>query len=233
MYDPATGVTFDGVSADGTVNQQLRRRVDHPRAAHDAGARRGPGPGRARARGRAGPHRDGQRTVEAESATLTGGAKVVTPDSPWTGESQWSGGAYVRRRRRRPAHLDAAGPGHAAPAGRAGREPGAGRDGPRGVRRRETPRSGRCASAPSARRASRPAPGALLPVALPSELPAGATALTADVSGGTGDLDAVLLTPLVSQLVTSGGGHAVALLTSVAGTPRTGTVTVPGAGRCG
>ncbi|MGH3375361.1 MAG: hypothetical protein ACRDP6_11525, partial [Actinoallomurus sp.] len=72
-----------------------------------------------------------------------------------------------------------------------------------------------------------PAPGALLPVALSGELPAGATALSADVSGGTGDLDAVLLTPLVSQVVTSGG---VALLTSVARTPQTVTVTVPGDG---
>ena len=39
--------------------------------------------------------RDGIQVVEAESATLDGPATVVRPESAWTGESQWSGGAYV------------------------------------------------------------------------------------------------------------------------------------------
>jgi len=39
--------------------------------------------------------RDGQRTIEAEAAPLSGPAAVVTPTSAWTGESQWSNGAYV------------------------------------------------------------------------------------------------------------------------------------------
>jgi hypothetical protein len=39
--------------------------------------------------------RDTRRVVEAEGATLSGGAHVVTPPSAWTGESAWSGGAYV------------------------------------------------------------------------------------------------------------------------------------------
>jgi hypothetical protein len=34
--------------------------------------------------------------VEAEAGTLAGDAEVVTPASAWTGESAWSGGAYVR-----------------------------------------------------------------------------------------------------------------------------------------
>ena len=33
--------------------------------------------------------------VEAEAGELTGAAEVVTPPSAWTGESLWSGGAYV------------------------------------------------------------------------------------------------------------------------------------------
>ncbi len=42
--------------------------------------------------------RDDQVTwemVEAEAGELTGAAEVVTPPSAWTGESLWSGGAYV------------------------------------------------------------------------------------------------------------------------------------------
>jgi hypothetical protein len=79
-------------------------------------------------------------------------------------------------------------------------------------------------------RGAAPAPGELLPVTLPQELPGSATTLTADLSRGTGALDAVLLTPLVSQVVARGDGHAVALLSSVARTARTITVTVPGSG---
>jgi hypothetical protein len=40
--------------------------------------------------------RNGQRTVEAEGGQLTGSASVVAASPVWTGESQWSGGAYVR-----------------------------------------------------------------------------------------------------------------------------------------
>jgi len=36
------------------------------------------------------------RLVEAEAGTLSGAAEVITPASAWTGESAWSGGAYVR-----------------------------------------------------------------------------------------------------------------------------------------
>nr|MBA3423944.1 hypothetical protein [Rubrobacter sp.] len=32
------------------------------------------------------------------SGTITGDARVIRPDSAWTGESQWSGGAYVELR---------------------------------------------------------------------------------------------------------------------------------------
>ena len=41
-YDPATGRTIDGISGDGGRQHQLGRRVDDPRAAHDARARRQP-----------------------------------------------------------------------------------------------------------------------------------------------------------------------------------------------
>jgi hypothetical protein len=94
MYDPATGVTFDGVSADGTINHNggaestihgllSMLALD----AHPAVARW--------ARVANVSARDTRRVVEAETATLSRGAQVVTPPSAWTGESAWSDGAYV------------------------------------------------------------------------------------------------------------------------------------------
>jgi hypothetical protein len=36
------------------------------------------------------------QVAEAETGTLAGGASIVTPSSAWTGESLWSGNAYVQ-----------------------------------------------------------------------------------------------------------------------------------------
>lgn len=228
MYDPATGVTFDGVSAEGVVNRNSGAEstihglltMETLDAAPDLAAL-------ARA---AGPvvHRDGQRTVEAETATLTGGAQVVRPSSAWTGESQWSGGAYVNA-------PDGSRLAWTLPPSTQPRlvEPvvdllphaSARSAFSSGNRRLGQVRFGAVGA-----RGAAPAPGELLPVTLPQELPGSATTLTADLSRGTGALDAVLLTPLVSQVVARGDGHAVALLSSVARTARTITVTVPGSG---
>jgi hypothetical protein len=95
MYDPATGVTFDGVSATGDVNLNsgaestihgvlsmlaLDAAPDVAAQAHEATV-------------------TGRTTwtyAEAESGALSGQAEVVQPESAWTGESEWSGGRYVR-----------------------------------------------------------------------------------------------------------------------------------------
>ena len=95
MYDPATGRTFDGINPDRTVNRNSgAESTIHGLLsmlaldAHPAVA------ARVRVAGR-----QAQVTwqlVEAEAGTLDGAAEVVTPASAWTGESAWSGGAYVR-----------------------------------------------------------------------------------------------------------------------------------------
>jgi hypothetical protein len=94
MYDPATGVTFDGVAGDGTINRNSGAESTihgllsmlaldaHPDVA-------------AAARHAKPLARTTQQVLEAEHAQLQGGAAVVTPPSAWTGESAWSGGAYV------------------------------------------------------------------------------------------------------------------------------------------
>jgi YD repeat-containing protein len=95
MYDPATGVTFDGVSADGEVNHNagaestihgvlsmlaLDAAPDIAARAHQATV----------------TDRVTVAYAEAESGRLSGRADVVRPAESWTGESEWSGGQYVR-----------------------------------------------------------------------------------------------------------------------------------------
>jgi YD repeat-containing protein len=98
MYDPATGVTFDGISPAGDVNHNAGAEstihglmsmmaLD---AAPDVAAR---------ARQAAVTGRVTWTYAEAESGQLSGQASVVRPDSSWTGESEWSGGEYVRLER--------------------------------------------------------------------------------------------------------------------------------------
>ena len=94
LYDPSTGVTFDGVSADGVINRNsgaestihgllsMLALDEHPQVARWA-------------RVASVASRETRRVVEAEGASLRGGAQVVTPPSAWTGESAWSGAAYV------------------------------------------------------------------------------------------------------------------------------------------
>jgi hypothetical protein len=49
--------------------------------------------------------------------------------------------------------------------------------------------------------------------------------------GGAGQLDAVLLTPLIAVLITTGNGHSVALLNSEANTEDARALSLPGTGR--
>jgi hypothetical protein len=77
-----------------------------------------------------------------------------------------------------------------------------------------------------------PAPGALLPVTLPTMLPAGAETLTGTTSSGgdTAKLDAVMLEPAVSRLVLAGDGHGTALLSSASDRTERSVVRLEGSG---
>ena len=101
MYDPASGATYDGISGDGTVNHNSGAEStihgllamialdQHPDVA-------------ALARTATIGERVGTTTVEAERATLSGGAHAVAPSSLWTGEALYSAvGLRSRPRRRR------------------------------------------------------------------------------------------------------------------------------------
>src|ERR1700694_1391456 len=94
MYQPATGVVYDGLNGDGGINRNsgaestiegllaLMHVANDPVASTYLGY-----------------HRLVAQTtyqkVEAESGALSGAASVVTPASAWTGEALWSNGQYV------------------------------------------------------------------------------------------------------------------------------------------
>lgn len=228
VYNPATGVTFDGIEADGRVNANSGAESTihglltmlaldaHPRLA--ALARHSATIG----------IRDGLTVVEAESGTLAGGASVQTPASAWTGESLWSG-AYV-----------------AAPAGSTVTWTLPAADQPRLVQPSVelTPGSSAVSVFASGGRplgtvrygnvgaqGDAPSPTMLLPVDLGRTLPAAATTVSATTSAGTGAIDALLVMPVVATLTASGDGGSVAVLTSKSGRSEQRTVTLPGAGQ--
>lgn len=95
MYDPVTGRTFDGVNQDGSVNRNSgAESTIHGLLSMMLLDGRPEIAARARAAQRT-DHVTWQ-LVEGEHGVLDGPATVVTPESAWTGESLWSGGAYVR-----------------------------------------------------------------------------------------------------------------------------------------
>ncbi len=229
-YDPSTGVTIDGISGDGTVNENsgaesaihglltMLALDEHPlaaRIARSASVRESVGP----------------ETFEAEDATLAGAATAHRPGDLWTGESGYSGTGYADLGDRSTATFDLG----RHPAGLVmpvvELEPGSSAvttftTGPR--------RLGAVRAGAVGAQGDSPAPGALLPLTLTEVLPAGSGSVTATTSARRGDetrLDTLMLQPLVSRLVLGGSGHGTALLRSAASTTMRQRVTVPGTGK--
>ena len=227
-YNPATGATDDGINANGTVNLNsgaestifglltMEALDAHPDVA-------------ALARASASVQfRDGQQTIEAEAARLAGPAEVVPANPVNTGESQWSGGAYVQLATG--STLSWAIPADDQPRlvqAIVNRVPGPGAV---SAFTAGTERLGAVHYGDGGAQGISPAPDALLPVTLPGILPANATQLTASTLGGTGQLDAIQLTPLIAVLITTGDGRSVALLNNEASTQDARTLSLPGTG---
>ncbi|WBQ03936.1 hypothetical protein [Kribbella sp. CA-293567] len=233
MYDPATGRTYDGISGEGVINRNSGAESTihgllsmlaldaNPSLAKQARTL-GPAP-----RTLAGLH-----TVEAEAATLSAGATIVTPQSPWTGESQWSNNSYVAFTSGSTATwtLPSSDQPQLAlpvidvvPDREAGRTTWSSNNRVLGSLNHGT-------GGPQGESA---APGALLPRTLPRVLPPGATQLTATAAPLAGTsasgassaagrrVDAVLLLPLISKLQLG----TTALLSSADTHPRSYKVT--------
>jgi len=197
VYDPATGVTFDGVQADGSVNKNsgaestihgllsMLALDEHPAIAE---------------RAQSIAHvetQSGLSIVEAETAT---GGTVVTPESAWTGESQWSGGKYLSLAEGESATITA---------GVGSIEPVIYEPYPGSVSSKwnlGSLRSG--VGKPGITEAA----GALLPSVLKKTSSGSDVAVTA--TKGTLQLDALIVRPTVSRLVLAGAGGRTELVNS-------------------
>ncbi|GAA2155251.1 hypothetical protein GCM10009844_42080 [Nocardioides koreensis] len=229
MYDPATGVTYDGISGSGQVNHNSGAEstihgllsmiaLDQHPAAEELAMTADV------------VDRQGTLTLQAEDGTLAGNATATKPESLWTGESLFGGTGY--------AALGDGGsttmtlPEHPRSLVLPVVDLRPGSDAVTTFREDEQT-LGRVASGDIGEQGDSPAPGALLPVTVPGTLPAGATVLSATTATGAGDpaaLDAVMLEPLVSRLVLGGEGHGTALLRSTSTTSERARVQVPGSG---
>ncbi|NYG06131.1 hypothetical protein BJ986_000618 [Phycicoccus badiiscoriae] len=229
MYDPATGVTYDGISGNGTVNHNSGAESTihgllamlaldaHPDVA-------------ALARTATISQRIGTTSIEAETAGLSGGAHAVVPPSLWTGEALFSGSGYagVPQGGRVSFTL---------PAGPASLvlpvfdlQPGSSAV---TTFTSEDRALGQVRSGDIGAQGDSPAPGALLPVTLPVTVSAGTTQLSASTTATGGDearLDALMVEPLVSRLVLTGDGHSTAILSSRSHRVEHAQVTLPGTG---
>lgn len=94
VYDPATGVTVDGIEPDGTVNRNSGAESTIHALLAMIALDQDPALARTARTLTSTPAVQGMQWVPAEDAQLSGDARVVTPESAWTGESNWRG-AYV------------------------------------------------------------------------------------------------------------------------------------------
>ena len=94
MYDPATGVTYDGISGSGEVNHNSGAESTIHGLLSMIALDQHPAVARA-ARTADIVDRLGTLTVEAEAGALAGDAVATVPPSTWTGESLFSGAGYA------------------------------------------------------------------------------------------------------------------------------------------
>ncbi len=210
MYSPETGVTFDGLEADGRINHNSGAESTihglltmlaldaHPRLRALATSLHGA------------PVRDGLRTVEAEGATRTTG-EVRTPASAWTGESSWSGGKYLHLATGQRATIAVAvtRPSLVEPVSWQPEH---------GTARTSWTQGGSSIGRLTHRVGEQgitAVPGALLPQLLPRTVVAGGP-VTVTATKGSVDVDALLVRPTLST-ATFAGDRGVTLLFSVAG----------------
>lgn len=214
MYDPATGVTYDGLQPDGTVNRNSGAESTihglltaialdaHPDVRADAVALTEV------------TDREGLSWVEAEDAVSTTGA-IDTPES-WTGESSWSGDRLTLSKGDSAVFDlgDAAGDRWVEPVvwsevrERTGSSWRAGRV-PLGSLQLTGPAQG-----------ISPTAGAMHPHTLTRAVPAGQGRLRVDVTRGDLQLDGLLVRPIVSRLELGGDGESMLLVHSAARTPQ-------------
>ncbi|QYF72323.1 hypothetical protein [Cryobacterium sp. PAMC25264] len=154
----------------------------------------------------------GLSVVEAESGSITGGT-VVTPESSWTGEANWSGGAYVdlaaggtlritvpaddQARRVHPIVNQVVDPSGTTTWTSGTGKPGKGKPGS------GTVTLGTTANGGAGEQGVTEAPGQLLPLPLTNTLP-GKTTQVIGTTDAAAQLDALLIQPLISTVAVTG-----------------------------
>ena len=232
MYDPSTGRTFDGINGDGVINRNSGAESTIHGLLSMLALDARPSLAAAAQSTTTLAEQDGVDVVEAESATTTGEARVVTSDPAWTGESLWSGsalelgpGAATARWEVAPAQQ----PRIVAPVVHATQNT----DAPDVAFAADGRSLGRVATGGAGAQGVSEAPGALLPRTLPRLLPSGASELRAQLgaeAASAATVDAVLLRGLVSRLVLHGAEGGTALLQNADGRRQVAQVDLPGTG---
>ncbi|WP_344094080.1 hypothetical protein [Microbacterium deminutum] len=222
MYDPATGVGYDGLQADGSVNHNSgAESTIHTLLTMIALDSRPELAARA-ATVTSIDAIQGLRSVQAETAVATDGT-ISTPES-WTGESSWAGGALTLTRGQsatfdigtddvqrwvEPVVWSKPGDGSVS-TWRSGKLP-------TGVLVETGPAQGISATA-----------GVLLPRSLQLPVLGDRSRLSVAVRSGTLTLDALLVRPVISRLELSGDGGVSQLEHSSARLPQAARVGVAG-----
>lgn len=215
MYDPATGVTFDGIQPDGSINRNsgaestihglltmlaLDARPDLAERATSVTDI---------------VSRHGLTTIEAEAAVSTTGA-VVVPASAWTEESLYSGSTLVLDRGETAAwELGTDTVDRSVEPVAWIPEDGSGRS----IWRSDGTGAGSLDGRGEPQGIS-PVPGVLLPRDLQVDVDASESQLTARVVKDDLTLDALIVRPVVSRLELAGEGGATELVHSSAASPQ-------------
>ena len=215
VYDPATGVTFDGVQVDGTVNRNSgAESTIHGLLAMIALDGHPDVAARALAATQV-TTREGLTVVEAETGVTTGGS-IVKPESAWTGESLFGGEGYLRLPAGSRASFDLG-----APSGTSHVEPVVFQ--PSGSTASSVWRNGRIpigfVTHGVGEQGITAVPGALLPQTLQLPILASRPQASVSVSSGTVQLDSIIVRPLVSRLALAGEGASTELVHSTSVLP--------------
>lgn len=216
MYNPETGVTYDGVNPQGVINRNSgAESTIHGLLsmlaldAHPDVAERAVGLTTVESR-------SGLTVVEAETTPATTGS-VVTPESTWTGESQYSGTGYLELTRRESAtfRLPTSSTARLIEpvvfSAENGKAKSLWRGGviPLGVLKHGVGDQGVTA-----------VPGALLPQSLRTSLPASQSTVSVTALTGTVALDALIVRPVIGRLLFSGPVGSTELAHSSSGVPQ-------------
>lgn len=214
MYDPATGITYDGLEPNGNINRNSgAESAIHGLLTMIALDERPELAARA-ASVTTIAEREGLRVVEAEAAVETNG--VITTPQSWTGESSWSGSALTLRAGQYAVFDIGADDSRRWVEPVVWSSPGGGSSSnwtsdrrPLGVLVESAPPQG-----------ISPTDGVLLPHDLSSTVLADRNNVRVDVTSGTLQLDDLLVRPVESRLVLTGAGGTTELVHSSSATPQ-------------